>query len=149
MSVYLTLFKHEVHLSSVPTSYRADGSRGNALDLYSQGTCFEPRPELRVSWWCFSWLASVLQMKCIDKATTTSFQILCQFTIRRYVIAERRAVTCRWSSPAQSFLFSAPVGTHDDIFILFKATYMFWNGASFSTRGGVWFVLSGTANCSV
>jgi hypothetical protein len=40
-------------------------------------------------------------------------------------------------SPAQSFLVSGPVGTHDLIYVRSKTVYVFVNGVSFSTRGGV------------
>jgi hypothetical protein len=42
-----------------------------------------------------------------------------------------------WISPAQSFLVSSSVGTHDQIFVGFKTIYLFGNGACSSTRGVV------------
>jgi hypothetical protein len=42
-----------------------------------------------------------------------------------------------WSSPAQSFLVSSPVGTHDLIYLSSKTVYVFGNGVFPSTRGTV------------
>jgi hypothetical protein len=47
------------------------------------------------------------------------------------------SVNCCWSSPAQSFLVSSPVGTNDQISIRFKTVYVFVYGVISSTRGGV------------
>jgi hypothetical protein len=42
-----------------------------------------------------------------------------------------------WPSPAQSFLVSGLVGTHDQILVRSKTVFVFRNGASSSTRGWV------------
>jgi hypothetical protein len=42
-----------------------------------------------------------------------------------------------WPSPAQSFLVFSPIWTHDLIYIRSKTVYVFGNGVSSSTRGGV------------
>jgi hypothetical protein len=55
--------------------------------------------------------------------------------------ADIRAVIFWWTSPAQSFFVSGPVGTHDHLFIRSKTTYVIWNVASSSKRG-VWLILS-------
>jgi hypothetical protein len=44
-------------------------------------------------------------------------------------------VNIYWSSPAQSFLVSDPLGP-TTIFLFFTDFHVFWNGASSSTRGG-------------
>jgi hypothetical protein len=46
---------------------------------------------------------------------------------------------CCWPSPAQSFLFWVPSGPMTKF--LFITGHVFWNGASSSTRGGVWLLL--------
>jgi hypothetical protein len=46
-----------------------------------------------------------------------------------------RAVICWWPSPAQSFLFSGPVGIYEHIFFRSKIADGFWSEASSSTRG--------------
>jgi hypothetical protein len=45
-----------------------------------------------------------------------------------------------WSSPAQSVLVSAPIGTHYDIFVLYKI-FCAPKWTSSSTRGGVWILV--------
>jgi hypothetical protein len=40
-------------------------------------------------------------------------------------------------SPVESFLGSGPFRTRDNISVTFKIIYLFWNGASSSTTGGV------------
>jgi hypothetical protein len=51
------------------------------------------------------------------------------------------SVNCYWTSPAQSVLFSGPLGTHDHIFVLSKTFTCFEMGPPFSTRRGVWLLL--------
>jgi hypothetical protein len=58
--------------------------------------------------------------------------------------AGSRTVICCCPSPAQSFVVLSPVRTHDHSFVRSKTTYVFWNGASSSTKGGVWPLLSAT-----
>jgi hypothetical protein len=44
-------------------------------------------------------------------------------------------VNCRWSSPAQPFLVSGPVGTHDHIFVLFRILCVLKWGLIFDKKG--------------
>jgi hypothetical protein len=48
-------------------------------------------------------------------------------------------VNCCWSSPAQPFLISNPICTHDLFYFRSKTLYMFGNGMSSSTRAGLYF----------
>jgi hypothetical protein len=51
-----------------------------------------------------------------------------------------QSLNCCWSSTAQSFLVFGPVGT-PSYFSSFQTFYVFWNGASSSTRGRIWLPL--------
>jgi hypothetical protein len=70
---------------------RAGWRIGNALDLYTMSARFESRPGHRPSWLRFSWLSSILQGKCRNKAKTTSYQfIIRQSSCHSMLYCQRR-----------------------------------------------------------